>query len=194
MRRLQPQIWMTWPLLYLLVPPPARVLLTEPSVSLSTSSRTSWVCWLPRVTLCCASFASNLFIGRCKSSSWCIAWGLFLCYHFKKRSNGHARIHGNLLIKLVWSSSMKCVTAIAFTNLTRRDEQYCNLSNIQNSCCDLLWQFRFNGKIPSYAPVRKGCTKHCCAKTDRILVMAMVLEEWLVRISTLCRVLKPWAP
>lgn len=144
--------------------------------------------------LCCASFASNLFIGRCKSSSWCIAWGLFLCYHFKKRSNGHARIHGNLLIKLVWSSSMKCVTAIAFTNLTRRDEQYCNLSNIQNSCCDLLWQFRFNGKIPSYAPVRKGCTKHCCAKTDRILVMAMVLEEWLVRISTLCRVLKPWAP
>lgn len=120
------------------------------------------------------SFASNLTIALWRSS---------FCCRFKKRSNDIVSV--KRIILLVWTPPIKYEMAIASTNLTHREGQYCNLSNIGFFLPPFIVAISIDRKLQAWTPINKGCTKHCGSKTNWVLMRMMVLEEILTCLSTL---------
>ena len=133
------------PLLYWLASLPIWSLLTDPSIPSSSPSRGGP--WLLDLVWCQLSFTSNLINARCRSLSWATAWGLFNHCHFRNLSNGPTRVKGILLMKLVWTPSIKWMIVIVSTSRKQREGWYCNFSSIRNSCLDLWWQLTLIAKF-----------------------------------------------
>ena len=91
--------------------------------------------------------------------------GAFVRCHLKNRSKSHARVYGNSFIKHLWAHAIKCVMAIASTNLIHRVSMYCSLSNNMN-----LWWL-------SWYQLISIVTFHCRHQFESTLTNTIALKQ-----------------